>query len=160
MIFRRNMPCHQAGRQFSFIEHLCFTLLQWNQSSFTPVYKISFLILGTGHIVPTTFRGRLLAIITALVGIPLYALFLKHFGECILYINKRMIGLCESFELICKKGTNKNTKIVLVSFLEMMLMIFLGALGAFPFNWPYFDGKLDTSLYTNAYIHTVYIRYV
>jgi len=101
---------------------------------------ILFTTVGTGHIVPTTFKGRLLAITTGLIGIPLYALFLKHFGECILYINKRMIGLCEGCGSTCKNGTKKNTKIVFVSFFEMMLIIFLGALGAFPFDWPYFDG--------------------
>ena len=117
------------------------------------IYQFHFcLVLGTGHIVPTTFYGRLLAITTGLIGIPLYALFLKHFGECILYLNKRLLGLCEGCGRLCKKGAYKNTKIVLVSFLEMMLIIFLGALGAFPFDWPYFDGKLVFMFRSDEYL--------
>ena len=113
-------------------------------------------VTGTGHIVPITFKGRLMAIITALIGIPLYALFLKHFGECILYANKRLLGLCSCSKLSPEEQKWKNTKIVLVAFFEMMIIIFTGALGAFPFNWTYFQGK-NFHIYISFDLKNIYI---
>eukprot|EP00794_Sanderia_malayensis_P016913 gene16913-18619_t len=101
---------------------------------------ILFTTVGTGHIVPVTFYGRLFAILSALVGIPLYALFLKHFGDCVLQVNRRIIRCCEAAQPRHKRGSNRNSKMVLFAFFQMVFIIGMGALGAIPFDWTYFDG--------------------
>ena len=88
-----------------------------------------------------TFYGRLFCILCAIFGIPLYALFLKHAGECITDLNKKLIGWCHRRITGNKRVTNRNFKCIGLAFIETMATIFLGALGAYPFGWTYFEGN-------------------
>ena len=97
-------------------------------------------ITGTGHIVPVTFAGRLFCMLSAIVGIPLYALFLKHIGDLILAVDKKIIKWIELKILKRQTVAHMNLKVLVVAFSLMVTTILLGALGAYPFNWTYFEG--------------------
>ncbi|XP_065051423.1 potassium channel subfamily K member 3-like [Rhopilema esculentum] len=100
-----------------------------------------FTTVGTGHLVPQTFGGRLFCMLSALFGIPLYALFLKYAGEQIIHILRKLI---EVFEMTMKRENplqikHMNIKVLMSAFLLMTSTILVGALGSFAFKWSYFE---------------------
>ena len=80
--------------------------------------------------------------LSALFGIPLYALFLKCAGEQIIHILRKLI---EVFEVTMKRENpsqikHMNIKVLTSAFLLMTSIILVGALGSFAFKWSYFEG--------------------
>lgn len=105
------------------------------------------LLLGTGHIVPQTVAGRLFCMVSALFGIPLYALFLKNAGDHIINILRWLI---QFLELKVSKNEQSdvkhvNIKAMISAFLLMTFIILVGALGSLPLQWTYFEGWFQLS---------------
>lgn len=94
---------------------------------------------GTGHIVPQTVAGRSFCMLSALFGIPLYALFLKCAGDLVINVLRKAIRVAERTELVDVKYMN--IKIMVLAFVSMTAVILIGALGSFSFGWSYFEGK-------------------
>ena len=78
--------------------------------------------------------------LSAIVGIPLYALFLKHIGDLILAVDRKIIKFIELKILKRQTVEHMNLKVLVAAFSLMVTTILLGALGAYPFNWTYFEG--------------------
>ena len=80
--------------------------------------------------------------VSALFGIPLYALFLKNAGDHIINILRNIIEQLET--KISKRETTEinhmNVKILISAFLLMIAIILIGALGSFAFKWTFFEG--------------------
>ena len=77
--------------------------------------------------------------LSALFGIPLYALFLKCAGDLVINVLRKAVRITERTELAEIKYMN--IKIMVLAFVSMTAIILVGALGSFSFGWSYFEGN-------------------
>ena len=76
--------------------------LKISSLSLLPLYLVHFCYccLGYGHIVPTTPVGKIVSIFYAVLGVPLFLLYLSNIGKLIIYVVKIMFIFLFFFKFV------------------------------------------------------------